>query len=398
MQISQRAQNIISSPIRKFLPLVLKAEKAGVKVFKLNVGDPDIPVSESFWKELKKYKSHNIPYAPSPGIKEHVISWTKYYKSLGIILNPENIIPTVGGAEAILFAIMVVADPGDEMIIFEPLYASYKGFASMCGIKLIPITLSVENNFSLPQEKVISQKITKKTKGIIVINPNNPTGTVLTSKEIHTIIKIAKKFNLFIIADETYREIIFQGKPASFLKYQNIQQHVIVVDSVSKRFSCPGVRIGSIVSHNRDIIQGVLKFAMVRLSAPTLEQHALNPLLKNPKPFIQKILSEYKKRKEIVLRELKKIPQCVFPKPQGAFYIIVRLPVRDADDFVKFLITKFRKDNKTVLVTPAKDFYISKHLGHNEIRIAYVVNSKELQEAMKLLRLALILYLKKHES
>ena len=389
LQVSKRTQKIIASPIRKFLPYVLEAEKKGVKVFKLNVGDPDIEPPMQFWRIFGNYKSRNLPYAPSPGILEHTQAWVKYYSDFEVELQPNQIIPTVGCAEAILLAIMAVTDPGDELIVFEPLYSSYKGIAAMCNVKLVPVTLFVENNFSLPSFKEIEKKISKKTKAIVIINPNNPTGTILTFKEINMICAIAKKYNLFIISDETYREIVFEGEPFTFLKMKSFSDNVIVVDSVSKRFSCPGARIGCIASYNQEVMAGVLKIAQIRLSAPTLEQYALTPLLKNSKPYTKKIVQEYKKRRDVVFAELRKMPKVICRRPQGAFYIIVKLPVDDSDSFINFLLTDFQHDKKTVLITPAKDFYVSNNLGENEVRIAYVLKMAELKEAMQLLRLAL---------
>jgi len=389
LQVSKRTQNIIASPIRKFLPLVLEAEKKGVKVFKLNVGDPDIEPPMQFWRMIKNYKSRNLPYAPSPGILEHTLAWVKYYSDFGVKLQPNQIIPTVGCAEAILLAIMAVTDPGDELIVFEPMYSSYKGIAAMCNVKLVPVTLFVENNFSLPSFKEIEKKISAKTKAIVIINPNNPTGGILTLKEINLICAIAKKYNLFIISDETYREIVFEGEPFTFLKMKSFADNVIVVDSVSKRFSCPGARIGCIASYNQEVMSGVLKIAQVRLSAPTLEQYALIPLLKNSKPYTKKIVQEYQKRRDVVFAELRKIPKVICRKPQGAFYIIVKLPVDDSDSFINFLLKDFRHNKRTLLITPAKDFYISSNLGKNEVRIAYVLKRPELKEAMQLLLLAL---------
>jgi aspartate aminotransferase len=369
--------------------LVLEAEKKGVKVFKLNVGDPDIEPPKQLWRMLKNYKSKNLPYAPSPGILEHTAAWVKYYADFGVKIQVGNIIPTVGCAEAILLAIMAVTDHGDELIVFEPFYSSYKGIAEMCGVKLVPVTLKVENNFSLPSFKEIEKKISKKTKAIVIINPSNPTGGILTLKEINLICAIAKKHNLFIISDETYREIVFEGEPFTFLKMKRFAENIIVVDSVSKRFSCPGARIGCIASYNQEVMSGVLKIAQIRLSAPTLEQYALVPLLKNSKPYTKKIVQEYQKRRDVVFEELHKMPKVICKMPQGAFYIIVKLPVDDSDSFINFLLKDFRHHKKTLLITPAKDFYMSKNLGKNEVRIAYVLKRGELKEAMQLLGLAL---------
>lgn len=394
--ISQRTQKVIYSPIRKFLPLVLKAEKQGIEVLKINVGDPDIVPSPKFWQALKKVPVGNLGYAPSPGIASHILAWQKYYTHFGLKLKPENIIPTVGCAEAMLFSLLVTTDPGDEIIVFEPLYSSYKGFAAMCNIKLVPITLRVENGFALPKEQTIAKKITRRTKALVVVNPNNPTGTILTSQEIKRLINLSLKHNLFIITDETYREIVFQGKPKSFLQIPRARNQTILVDSASKRFSLPGARIGSFVSYNKTVMTAALKLAMIRLSAPTLEQHALIPLLKNPRLFTRAIRQEYRRRRDVVVAGLRQIPGVTCYQPQGAFYLIARLPVKNSDDFIKFLLTKFHHHKQTILVTPAEDFYITPGLGRQEIRIAYVLNTKKLARAVALLKKGLNEYLVNH--
>ncbi|MFA6255364.1 MAG: pyridoxal phosphate-dependent aminotransferase [Patescibacteria group bacterium] len=392
LNVSKRTQQLITSPIRKFLPLVVQAEKRGIKVYKINVGDPDIAPPPQFLQTVKKYNKINIRYAPSPGIPEHVQAWIKYYAGFGINLKPQNIVPTVGGAEGIILAMMAVANPGDEIIVFEPLYTSYKGFATMCDVKLVPVTLKVENNFALPSQKEIEKKITKKTKAIVVINPNNPTGTALTDKEIKLVIKIAKIHSLFIISDETYREIVFTGKPTSLLKFSAAKKNLVLVDSASKRFSMPGARIGCIASYNPDIMWSILKLAMIRLSVPTLEQYGLVPILNNSKPYTTKLQREYKKRRDVIFNALTKMPGVECKKPQGAFYIIAKLPVKNAEDFIKFLLNDFNYQGKTVLLTPAAEFYVTRGIGKNEIRIAYVLNTKELKEAMVVLQKALEQY------
>jgi len=382
-KVSKRADKTIASPIRKFLPLALEAEKKGVHIYKLNVGDPDIPVPADFWKGLRSYKFKGVGYAPSPGIREHTQAWIQYYSTFGVKLEVENLLPTIGCAEAIMLSLLVMCDPGDELIVFEPLYSSYKSFATMAGIKLVPVTLKVEDNFELPSESFIRDRITKKTKGIVLVNPNNPTGTVLTDKEIRMVVRIVKSKNLFLLSDETYREIVFGVKPRSVFQYPEARKFGIVVDSVSKKFSGPGLRIGSIASFNKNIMWAILKFAMARLSAPTLEQHALIPLLKHPRKYTGPITAEYKRRKNVVYSALKKIPGVVCREPQGAFYIMAKLPLENAEDFVRFMLVKFRHNNKTVMVTPAEDFYITKGKGRSEIRIAYVLNTTDLNDAMK---------------
>jgi aspartate aminotransferase len=395
LKTSKRAQKILASPIRKFLPLVRAAEKKGIKVFKINVGDPDLTPPAAFLQTIKKYNQKNIGYAPSPGIAEHTQAWVKYYSRFGIKLKPENIIPTVGGSEGIILTMISIANPGDEILVFEPLYAAYKGFAIMTGVKLVPVTLKIENNWALPSEKEIVKKITKKTKAIAVISPNNPTGTAFSQSEMQTIVRIANRHKLFILSDETYREIVFSGPQTSFLGFTSAKNKIVVLDSVSKRFSLPGARIGCVVSYNKEVMWSILKLAMIRLSAPTLEQYGLIPILNNSKPYTKKITAEYKKRRDVVYQALKKMPGVVCQPPQGAFYIVAKLPVKNAEDFIKFLLTKFTYQGKTILLTPAAGFYVTKGKGKNEIRIAYVLNTKELKQAMVVLKKALEKYLKK---
>lgn len=395
LEVSNRAKEVIFSPMRKFLPLMQKTLRRGIKIFKLNVGDPDLDTPKVFLDSVKNYKEKTVGYAPSPGIVAHTLAWQKYYKQFGVNIPTLNIIPTLGCAEAINFALLAVADPGDEVIVFEPLYVSYKSFARMSGIKLIPIALPFEKNFALPDAKEIEKKISKKTKAIVVINPDNPTGKLWTEAELNTIIKIAKKHNLFIISDETYREIRFDGEKAScLLSKKSAHKNVIVCDSVSKRFSMPGARIGCVASFNNEVINSVLKFAQARLSAGTLEQIATVPLLKNSKPYVNKIVHEYRLRQKVVMDGLAKMP-VVFKLGMGAFYQAVKLPVTDSEGFVKFMLNDFSYKGKTVMVTPMQDFYITPGKGKDEIRIAYVLNVKALTEAMDILKRGLEAYLKK---
>ena len=392
LQVSKRGREVIASPIRKFLPLLLAAERQGVRVFRLNVGDPDLSPPADFFRVIKNYHQPTLSYAPSPGILAHTQAWQKYYRQFGVNLSLNNIIPTVGGAEAIMLALQAVADPGDEIIVFEPLYASYKSFSVMAGIRLVPITLPIKNNFALPPIVEIEKKLTKKTKAIVVINPDNPTGKLWSKQELANIIKLAKKYNLFVIADETYREIRFAGKPYCMLSDKTALQHLILTDSVSKRFSMPGARIGCVASFNSEVMSAILKFAQARLSAGTLEQLGLVPLLNNSRPYVSKIVREYRRRQKVMVEALKKIKGAVFRPAMGAFYQAVALPIKDAEDFVKFMIGKFRYKNQTVMVTPMKDFYITKGLGKNEVRIAYVLNTKDLKQALDVLRRGLEAY------
>ena len=390
--VSNRGQKVIASPIRKFFPFIQEAEKKGIKVYKLNTGDPDLSVSDSFWNEIRNYKNKNLPYAPSSGIREHIIAWQKYYKQFGVELEPENIIPTVGCAEAIYLALLASADVGDEILVFEPLYVSYKSFAIMAGIKLIPITLKAKNNFTLPATEFIESKITSRTRAIVVINPDNPTGKLWDDIELASVLNIAKKHDLFIIADETYREIRFEGIPACLLANKIAKENIILVDSVSKRFSMPGARVGCVVSYNKEIMDTILKFAQARLSVGTLEQYALVPLLENSKKYTELIRLEYKKRSEVVYQMLSEIKDTFVARPLGAFYINVTLPVDSAEEFVKFMIKDFSLNNETIIISPMSDFYITEGLGINEVRIAYVLPIAELKRSIDILDAGLEAY------
>ncbi len=396
LQVSKRGRDVIASPIRKFLPYVQATEKKGIKVIKINVGDPDLVPPQDFFKVIRAYAGKTLPYTPSPGIPAHTAAWQTYFKQFGVDLPMSGIIPAVGCAEAILLAMQAVCDPGEELLVFEPLYASYKSFAVMTGIKLVPVLLPFEKNFALPTAAEIEKKITKKTKAVVVINPDNPTGKLWTEKELNTVVAIAKKHNLFIISDETYREIRFDGKkPTSLLANKAAREYVIVCDSASKRFTMPGARTGVVASFNTDVMHTILKFAQARLSTPTLEQLGLIPVLNNSKPYVTKLVKEYHKRRDVIAEGLAKIPGVVFKPAQGAIYQSLQIPVKESEDFVKFMISEFSYKGKTVMVTPMQDFYITPGRGHSEIRVAYVLDSKILKEAMEILREGLKAYLAK---
>lgn len=384
-KISNRGENVIASPLRKFLPFMYETEKQGVKVYKMSAGDPDLEVPEEFFKEIKAYGSKNLPYAPSPGIPSHMEAWVQYYKNFGVDIPAKNIIPTVGCAEAIVLAMMAAADIDDEILVFEPLYVSYKSYSIMTGIKLVPVTLKTSDGFAMPSDAEIESKITAKTKAIVVINPDNPTGKLWSEEELKRILAIAQKHNMFVIADETYREIRFDGKASCMLSMTEGRENIIVIDSVSKRYSMPGARVGTLASYNESVMSAVLKFAQARLSVGTLEQLALNPLLLNSKKYTDPVRAEYEKRCDVVYNALKDVPGVMVTKPQGAFYLYCALPIDSAEEFVKFMIRDFRDNNETIMISPMPDFYMTPGLGVNEIRIAYVLNQKDLARSMEIL-------------
>jgi len=395
LDISQRAQEAQFSPIRKFVPYLEEVKKKGIKVFELHIGQPDLPTPKEILKEIRNFREKIIAYTPSDGILKVRAAWQEYYKSVGINLDLSEIIVTIGGSEAILFTFAAISNPGEEIIVFEPFYTNYNGYASVAGIKLVPLRTLAKTGFRLPNQKEIEKKITSRTKGILICNPNNPTGTVYSKKELKMIINIAKKYNLFILSDEVYREFVYDGeKHYSIMDFPKARARAIILDSVSKRFSACGVRIGCLVSKNKKVIEAATKFAQARLSSPMVEQLAVIPLLKNSQKYTRKIALEYKKRRDTVFEALKKIPGVKCLKPKGAFYITVKLPIKDSDHFAKWLLTEFSFQGKTVMVAPASGFYATAGLGKDEIRIAFVLSSWKLKEAMNILKIALKEYKK----
>ena len=391
LKISSRAEGAQFSPIRKFVPLLEKVKKKGIKVFELHIGQPDLETPKEILNNIRNFRQKILAYTPSDGIPELKIAWQKYFQNIGINFKTSEIVATIGGSEAILFAFTTVCQPGEEIIVFEPFYTNYNGYASIAGIKLKSLQTFAERGFHLPPQKEIEKKISSKTKGIIICNPNNPTGTVYYWKELKMIASLAKKYNLFVLADETYREFVYDGeKHYSMMSFPEIYQHVILLDSVSKRFSACGVRIGVLASKNEKVIESATKFAQARLSLPAVEQLAVIPILKNPKNYLKKIVLEYKKRRDIVFAEIKKIPEAIVVQPKGAFYLMVKIPwLKDSDYFAKWLLTQFSYQKKTVLIAPGSGFYTSKNLGKDEFRIAFVLDQSKLKEAIKILKIGI---------
>jgi len=392
-KISKRAREVQASPIRKLLPYAVAAKKKGKKVYHLNIGQPDIETPQVMYDAITANKSKILAYGPSQGLPEYQDVLVDYYNKNGFDVDVDDVIVTTGGSEAIVFAMMGVGDPGDEIIIPEPFYTNYNGFAKMAGINIIPLTTHAENGFHLPERKEIEKIITHKTKAIMICNPNNPTGTVYGKKELEMIIDIAKENNLFVIADEVYREFIYDGlEHISVMTFKNALQRIIVTDSISKRFSACGARLGAIVSKNKELMSAILKFAQARLCPPTLEQIGAIELHKLEKMYFRNTISEYQKRRDIVFEALKNIDGVVCEKPEGAFYVIAKLPINDAEHFAKWLLTDFDIDGETVMIAPAQGFYATPNIGLNEIRIAYILNIKKLKRAMEILTIAIEKY------
>lgn len=396
ISISNRAASTPASAIRKLVPLADDAKKRGVKVYHVNIGNPDLPTPGPILRSIKEFKEPTLEYAPSSGMLPAIKGWQKFYQDKGYNFDVNDIIVTSGGSEGLIFAFFAIADPGTEIIVFEPFYTSYAIIAAMGNIKLKPVRTYVEDGFHFPKRQIIEKAITDKTRAIVVCNPNNPTGTLYTPDEVKMVADIALKHNLFVISDETYQEIVFDDKKVlPFASFKKLSQQLIITDSVSKRFNSCGARVGCIVSKNKEVMQVALRFAQSRLSVATVEQLALVPMLTDHKDYLEKLKKRYQSRRDTVVRELKKIPGVTAVKPEGAFYIIPKLPIDDSDKFAAFLLTSFSDKKETVMIAPATGFYATKGLGKNEIRIAYVLEEKKLERAMELLGLAIKKYNKR---
>jgi len=381
------------SPIRKLVPYAENAKKRGTKVFQLNIGQPDIETPIQAIQAVKDSKIKVLAYSRSEGSEIYRKKLTGYYSKKNVIVNPNDIIVTSGASEALFFTLGSIMDPGDEIIIPEPFYANYNGFSIANGIKIAPITSAIDDNFSLPKINEFKKLINSKTKAILICNPNNPTGYLYSKEEIKKLVEIVKEYDLFLIADEVYREFTYDGcKHYSIMEEESINQNAIMIDSVSKRYSMCGARIGCVVSRNKEVIKTVLKFAQARLSPPTLAQIASLAALDTPEKYFNDVIEEYRKRRDVLINELKKIPNIKVSTPKGAFYCIVELPVDNANDFASWLLESFTVNNQTIMVAPAQGFYSTKDIGKNQIRIAYVLNEKDLISATNILKEALIKY------
>ncbi len=389
-KISNRGQNMPESPIRKLVPYAEKAKQQGKKVYHLNIGQPDIKTPDIALKAIKDSDLKVIEYSHSAGNETYRRKLAKYYQNINIDINHENIIITTGGSEAIVFAFMTCLNPGDEVIIPEPFYANYNGFATMADVKIKPITSKIDNGFALPKIEEFEKLITDKTKGIVICNPNNPTGYLYSEKELTELSKLIKKYDLYLFSDEVYREFCYDGeKHFSAMYLKDIEQNVILMDSVSKRYSECGVRIGAMITKNKEILETALKYAQARLSPPSFGQIIGEASLDTPPEYFKEVYDEYIARRNFTVDALNKIDGVFCPKPKGAFYAVVKLPIDNADKFAKWLLEEFSYDNKTVMLAPATGFYSTKGLGINEVRIAYVLKIDDLKEAVKCIEIAL---------
>ncbi len=392
VKISRRGREIQGSPIRKLAALAEARKKQGIRVYHLNIGQPDLPTPLPVLEAVHKFSRQTIEYAPSNGLPEPLTAWKKYFDHFGILFDESELIVTTGGSEAITLAMCAVCDAEDEIIVFEPTYANYNGFAGIANVKLRAIPTSIENGFHLPSEETIESFVTNRTRAILSCSPSNPTGTIYSREEIQRLVNVALKHGLFILSDETYREFAYEKKAISIAEFPQVRDRAIVLESCSKKFNVCGARIGVLASHNKEIVSTTLKFCQARLSVATIEQLAMVPLLENPEPYTRPIVEEFKRRRDLVCAELKTIPGVVSYIPEGAFYIVVGLPVKDAEHFSRWLIEEFEYERETVLLAPAQGFYVTPGKGINEVRLAFMLKIDDLKRSLKLLREALKLY------
>lgn len=392
-KISQKAIDMPASPIRKLVPYSEKAKKEGKTVYHLNIGQPDIETPQVALDAVKNMDRRVIEYSHSAGFESYRNKLSAFYQRTGLPVNPEDIIITTGGSEALIFGFMTTCNPGDEVIIPEPFYANYNGFAITAGLNVVPVASSIESGFALPPVEEFEKKITPKTKAIVICNPGNPTGYLYTKEELEKLRDIVRKHDLFLFADEVYREFCYDGaKPFSVLNLEGIEQNVIMIDSVSKRYSMCGARIGALVSKNKEVMSAALKFGQARLSPPTIDQIASEAALDTPQSYFDDVVAEYVQRRDITVDGLNSIPGVFCPKPSGAFYCVARFPVDDAEKFCQWLLEEFSYEGQTVMMAPANGFYSTPGAGKNEARIAYVLNRDSLRKAVKCLEEALKVY------
>ena len=381
------------SPIRKLVPYAEQAKKDGKKVYHLNIGQPDIETPQVALDAVKNFSKQVVEYSHSAGFESYRKGLASYYQSLDINISYDELMITTGGSEALLFALNSCLDSGDEVIIPEPFYANYNGFSASAGIKVKPISTSINNGFALPPIEEFEKLITNKTKAILICNPGNPTGYLYSLEELETLRDLVKKHDLFLFADEVYREFAYDGNShISVLNLDGLEDNAVVIDSTSKRYSMCGIRVGCIVSKNKDVINTALKFAQARLSPPTFGQVAGEAALSTPKSYFDDVIKEYVSRRDLLVDGLNQIPGVLCPKPKGAFYAIAELPVDNAEKFAQWLLEEFDYNNETLMVAPAAGFYSTDGEGYNQVRIAYVLNLDSLKKAIKCLEEALKLY------
>jgi aspartate aminotransferase len=391
--ISLKGKTMPASPIRKLVPFSEEAKKRGIKVYHLNIGQPDIETPVNVMNKIRNIDLKVIEYSHSAGMISYRRKLVEYYRKFGIEVTPEQMIVTTGGSEAILFAMNSCLDPGDEIIIPEPFYANYNGFSMTSGIVVKPIDSVIENGFALPPIKAFEDAITPRTKAIMICNPNNPTGYLYSKEELISLSEIVRKHDLFLFSDEVYREFTYDGRQHfSVMNLAGIDENVVLLDSISKRYSACGARIGVLISRNMEVICTALKFAQARLSPPTFGQIAGEEAINTPDSYFKKVLEEYHDRRDVIVESINKMEGCFCPEPGGAFYAVARLPIDDSDKFCQWLLEDFSFEGQTVMLAPATGFYSTKGRGLNEVRISYVLNVNDLKKAMKCLEEALKVY------
>jgi len=391
--LSQKAVQMPASPIRRLVPYAEAAKKRGTTVYHLNIGQPDIEPPTVAMEAVRNFKQRVIEYSHSAGNESYRKGLAAYYTNLGMPISYEDVMITTGGSEALIIGFMTSCNNGDEIIIPEPFYANYNGFAVQSGLSVVPVTAKIENGFELPPIEDFEKKITSKTKAIVICNPGNPTGRLYTREELEQLRDLVKKHNLFLFADEVYREFCYDGaEPFSVLNLDGLEENVILIDSVSKRYSMCGVRIGALISRNSDFMAAALKFAQARLSPPTFGQVAAEAALDAPQSYFDNVVAEYIERRNIMVNGLNAIEGVFCPMPKGAFYCVAEFPVEDADDFCQWLLESFEFEGQTVMMAPCSGFYATPGLGKNQARIAYVLDKDSLRNALKCLEAALKVY------
>ncbi|HRX30395.1 MAG: pyridoxal phosphate-dependent aminotransferase [Bacteroidales bacterium] len=391
--ISKKGLSMPASPIRKLVPYAEEAKRKGRKVYHLNIGQPDIPTPEVALEAVRHTDLKVVEYSHSAGNESYRKGLANYYKGIGVDITHNDIIVTTGGSEAITIAFMSCLNPGDEVIIPEPFYANYNGFAVQTGVVVKPIVSSIKNDFALPDVSEFDKLITPKTKGIVICNPNNPTGYLYSKEELEKLATIVKKHDLYLFSDEVYREFCYDGHTHfSAMKLKGLENNVILMDSVSKRYSMCGVRIGALITRNKEVITTAMKFAQARLSPPSFGQIAAEAALNTPESYFKGVYDEYIKRRNFMVEALNKMEGVYCPKPKGAFYTVVKLPIDDSEKFARWLLEDFEYNNQTVMLAPATGFYSTPGLGKNEVRIAYVLKVEDLKKAMECLEVALKQY------
>ena len=391
--ISERAQSMPPSPIRKLAPYADAAKASGVQIFHLNIGQPDVLPPDQFWDAIKAHSRGVLAYSNSAGIAELRNKAAEKYTEMGIAVSPDQVLITTAGSESLSIAMSVLCDPGDEVIVPEPMYANYIGFSNAIGVKIVPLPTRIEDHFALPPISEFEKVVTERTKAILICNPNNPTGTIYSEEQLESLRELALSKNITLIADEVYREFVYSGsRPKSVLELEGLENHAVMVDSVSKRFSLCGARVGFLVSRNAEFNACAVRFAQARLSSPTLEMQGVLGAMDTPSSYFEEVRDEYRRRRDLLVKRLRAIPGVICPDIDGAFYATVRLPIDDGDRFAQWLLEEFRLNNKSVMVAPASGFYSTPGHGKSEVRIAYVLNESDLNEAMDCLEEALRVY------